>query len=193
MRYNSYAYDTINDINICEKIENFFESGGFMEIERKYEVKEIPARLEEYPYKKIEQGYLCSNPTIRIRKSNDDYYITYKSKQGLIEKQDVAIINQEVELPLSKEAYETLAKKIDGNMVYKTRYLIPLENNLLAELDIFEGVLEGLVFVEVEFSDEEQARNFQPPAWFGADLSKDRRYTNQYLSKLSSIKEFSQQ
>jgi CYTH domain-containing protein len=31
-------------------------------------------------------------------------------------------------------------------MVYKTRYLIPLEDGLTAELDIFEGVLTGLIY-----------------------------------------------
>ena len=56
-----------------------------MEIERKFLVKRenLPENLEQYPSKAIEQGYLCTEPVVRIRKSNDNYYLTYKSK-GLL-------------------------------------------------------------------------------------------------------------
>ena len=49
-----------------------------MEIERKYLVKTLPEHLEQYQSKKIAQGYLCTAPVVRIRRSNDDYYLTYK-------------------------------------------------------------------------------------------------------------------
>ncbi len=160
-----------------------------MEIERKYAVHKIPGELTSYPCKRIEQGYLCSNPTIRIRKSNEEYYLTYKSRSGNEMKEGSAIIRNEVELPLTEEAYLTLKTKTEGNMVYKTRYLIPLEDGLTAELDVFEGVLSGLVFAEVEFPDEKTADRFVPPAWLGQDLSGDDRYSNHYLSGLSSSDE----
>ncbi len=163
-----------------------------MEIERKYEIIHVPGNLEQYHRKKIEQGYLCHNPTIRIRKSNEDYYITYKSKTGREQRQGGAIIRNEVELPLSEEAYITLRSKTEGNMVYKTRYLIPLPGGLTAELDYFEGLLEGLVLAEVEFPDEKAADEFIPPDWLGKELSEDKRYSNYHLSKLSSCKELFQ-
>lgn len=163
-----------------------------MEIERKYKIKEIPGVLTDYKFKKIEQGYLCHKPTIRIRKSNEDYIMTYKSKFG-IEKQDEkgAIVNNEVELPLTEEAYLTLKAKTDGNLIYKTRYLIPLKDGLTAELDVFEQQLQGLVFTEVEFPDENSADNFIPPDWFGEELSFDKRYSNYNLSKLSGVSDLS--
>ncbi|MBH1940124.1 CYTH domain-containing protein [Mobilitalea sibirica] len=161
-----------------------------MEIERKYAIKNIPDNLELYKKKKIEQGYLCNNPILRIRKSNEEYILTYKSKQGLNSiKEGSAIINHEVELPLTKEAYEKLKNKTDANMIYKTRYLIPLSEDLTAELDIFEGLLSGLIFAEVEFPDEETSNKFIPPKWFDKELTSDRRFSNHYLSKLSSYKE----
>lgn len=161
-----------------------------MEIERKYLIHSLPGDLSQYQYKIIEQGYLCHNPTIRIRKSNEDYILTYKSKLGLEKrKKGSAIINQEVELPLTKEAYEELLPKTDANLVRKTRYLIPLENGLTAELDIFEGILRGLVFAEVEFPDEKTSDEFIPPEWFAKDVSSDKRFTNYNLSKLSGLDE----
>ncbi len=157
-----------------------------MEIERKYAIHTMPGEMDSFPSKKIEQGYLCHNPTIRIRKSNEDYYLTYKSGTGVKEKKGGALIRNEVELPLTEEAYLTLRTKTEGNMVYKTRYLIPLEDGLTAELDVFEGVLRGLVFAEVEFPDEQTADEFLPPEWLGKELSGDSRFSNYHLSKLSS-------
>lgn len=45
-----------------------------MEIERKFKVLELPKDLESYEKEEIEQGYLCIKPTVRIRKSNDNYF-----------------------------------------------------------------------------------------------------------------------
>jgi CYTH domain-containing protein len=161
-----------------------------MEIERKYRVNVLPEDLSQYKKKNIEQGYLCHNPTIRVRKSNVDYILTYKSKFGLAPVgENGPVLNNEVELPLTEEAYLTLRNKTDGNMVYKTRYLIPLGDNLVAELDLFEGILHGLIIVEVEFPDIESADQFNPPSWFGKDLSSDKRFTNYHLSKLSDLSE----
>lgn len=152
-----------------------------MEIERKFTIKALPENLLEYEKKEIEQGYLCSNPTVRIRKSNHNYMITYKSKKN---KKSSAIVNEEVELPLTKEAYLHLREKVDGHLITKTRYLIPLEDGLVIELDVFKGYLEGLCFAEVEFPSEEVADSFVPPNWFLDDVSKDKRYRNHYLSTI---------
>lgn len=159
-----------------------------MEIERKFKVKRLPEGLERYEKKKIEQGYLCSGPIVRIRRSNDNYILTYKSKKQNGE-DDAAIINEEVELPLTEQAYLHLKDKADNNMIEKTRYIIPLEKGLKAELDIFEGKLSGLYFVEVEFPDEETSKSFNPPDWFAEDVSFDKRYRNNYLSKVNSYDE----
>ena len=161
-----------------------------MEIERKYEINNLPGDLSEYQYKTIEQGYLCHNPTIRIRKSNEDYILTYKSKIGLEkQRENSALVNHEVELLLTEEAYQELKAKTDGNLIYKTRYLVPLNHELIAELDVFEGKLQGLIFVEVEFPDVKAANEFIPPAWFGKELSSDKRFSNYHLSKLTGIEE----
>ena len=50
------------------------------EIERKYLIHTIPFDLKEYAFHDIEQGYLCTEPVVRIRKQDDTYYLTYKSK-----------------------------------------------------------------------------------------------------------------
>ena len=146
-----------------------------MEIERKYLVETCPEDVETYPCRMIEQGYLSIEPVVRVRRDNDDYILTYKSK-GLM-------IREEYNLPLTKESYEHLITKIDGILIRKRRYLIPLENGLTAELDFFEGPLSPLVLVEVEFADEETANTFVPPTWFGEDVTYSTAYHNSTLSR----------
>lgn len=162
-----------------------------MEIEKKFKIKNLPEQYDTYPFQEIVQGYLCEDPVIRIRKSNDKFILTYKSKIGLEQKKDnVARINQEVEVPLTKQGYEHLKEKIDGNLIKKTRYLIPLDNKKIAELDIFKGKLNGLIFVEVEFDSEEEAKAFIPPVWFGEDVSFDKRYVNKNLIYIEDLSQF---
>ncbi len=153
-----------------------------MEIERKYLVARLPEGLDGCVALKIEQGYLNKRPTLRIRKSNDSYYFTYKGEpQKDMARTDVCV-HEELEAPLTKEAFEHLKEKCDDHIICKTRYLIPLENGLRAELDIFQGRLEGLRLVEVEFPDFESADSFVKPDWFGDDVSSDKKYTNANLS-----------
>ena len=53
-----------------------------MEIERKFliDLDKLPFCPEDYPCRHIEQGYLCTAPVVRIRRDNDHYFLTYKSK-----------------------------------------------------------------------------------------------------------------
>lgn len=161
-----------------------------MEIEKKFRVRRLPEHLEQYSKKEIEQGYLCTKPVVRIRKSNDRYILTYKSGPASEEiKRDVRVC-QEVEVPLTEEAYQHLRQKVDDYLISKTRYVIPLSSGHTGELDVFHGRLDGLYFIEVEFSDEEDARNFVPPEWFGENVSQDERYTNSYLSRCDNLDVF---
>ena len=162
-----------------------------MEIEKKFLLRELPGELEQYPVKVIEQGYLCSDPVVRIRQSNDKYILTYKAKleqqEGLA---DSVRVNQEVEVPLNRQGYEHLRQKVDGHLIRKRRYIIPLADGHKGELDVFEGVLSGLVFIEVEFANQEEAAAFQAPDWFGQNVSDDYRYSNSFLSTCQDLSVF---
>ena len=146
-----------------------------MEIERKYLVRKIPEDLDSYPCRRIEQGYLCTDPVIRIRRDNDRYELTFKSK-GLM-------VREERSLPLTAEAYQHLLGKIDGRLIRKRRYMIPLTETLTIELDLFDGDLSPLVLAEVEFPDTASAEGFSPPDWFGRDVTFSSEYHNSTLSQ----------
>ena len=146
-----------------------------MEIERKYLIDKLPENLTDYPCRHLEQGYLNTEPVVRIRKSDEKYELTYKSK-GLM-------VREEYNLPLTEEAYFHLREKVDGLLITKTRYLIPLHDHLTIELDVFENELSPLILAEVEFENEEEANSFNPPDWFGEDVTFSNRYHNSYLSQ----------
>lgn len=146
-----------------------------MEIERKFLVKYLPENMEKFEQKRISQGYICTNPVVRIRRSNDAYFLTYKSK-GLMAR-------EEYEMPLTAEAFEHMLPKIDGILIDKIRYMVPLDEKRVAELDIFQGTLAPLRLVEVEFESIEEANAFVPPAWFGDDVTNSGEYHNSNLSK----------
>ena len=47
-----------------------------MEIERKFTVRQLPEDLARYDSHLIEQGYLNTNPGVRVRREDDTYYLT---------------------------------------------------------------------------------------------------------------------
>ncbi len=112
---------------------------------------------------------------VRIRRQDDEYFLTYKSK-GLM-------IREEYNLPLTEEAYLHLRTKTDGRLISKRRYLIPYGPYTI-ELDHFSSPKEGLFLAEVEFADEKEALAFTPPDWFGEDVTASPMYHNSSLSKL---------
>ena len=152
-----------------------------MEIERKFLIdkENLPENLEQFPCRQIEQGYLCTAPVVRIRRQDEEYYLTYKSA-GLMAR-------EEYNLPLDREAYLHLKPKADGLVIAKTRYLMPEKDGLTIELDVFHEEYEGLLLAEVEFPSEEAANAYIPPAWFGEDVTYSSRYHNSTLSRGTGI------
>ena len=148
-----------------------------MEIERKFTIKELPD-LSNYSFHILEQGYLNTDPVIRVRKEDSSYYLTYKGK-GLL-------VREEYNLPLNEASYTHLISKADGIILRKKRYLIPHEKYTI-ELDLFMEPYPDLMIAEVEFSSEEEANEFIPPYWFDQDVTLDPFYHNSNLSKKAVV------
>lgn len=159
-----------------------------MEIERKFTIRKLPDDLDSYPYRHIEQCYLNASPVIRVRREDDEYYLTYKGS-GMMAR-------EEYNLPLSQEAYCHLRGKADGKIISKRRYLIPLlhpavcegfpkppaDYSLTIELDVFDPPFSPLVMAEVEFGSREAAEAFMPPEWFDEDVTYRQEYHNSYMA-----------
>ncbi len=148
-----------------------------MEIERKYLIDNVPLDLSQFKKKEIEQGYLNTAPVLRLRRTDDRYTLTYKGS-GLMAR-------EEYNLPFDKDGYERLIKSCVGNIITKTRYLIPYGAYTI-ELDVFHGVHDGLVLAEVEFPNIEECNSFVPPEWFGEDVTLTGTYQNSRLCMQSN-------
>ena len=103
-----------------------------MEIERKFLVAQLPDNLDNYNCRYIEQGYLSTKPVVRVRRDNDDYYLTYKGS-GMIAR-------EEYNLPLTKDSYEHLIKKaavLTNNMIANKIYLEAVPEDVNYEVVIY--------------------------------------------------------
>ena len=144
-----------------------------IEIERKFLVS-----AEKWnPSKKgsiLKQGYLAVDHerTVRIRVSEQSAFLTIKGKT-------VGIKRDEFEYEIPKNEGEELLKMCVNHIVEKTRYKEKI-GDLVWEIDVFEGVNNGLILAEVELKDENQG--VQIPEWVEKEVSDDSRFYNSHLS-----------
>jgi CYTH domain-containing protein len=147
------------------------------EIERKFVVADPPVEALESPAEEIDQGYLVSDgeTEIRLRRRAGRHYLTVKKGHGEV--------REETEVEITPDQFDRLWPHTDGWRVEKRRHLIPLGDGLTAEMDVYSGQLEGLVTVEVEFTSREASAAFDPPGWFGEEVTGDVRYSNQQMAR----------
>ena len=146
------------------------------EIERKFLVKELPDNLAESRCLVIEQGYLATESAgrqVRLRKSGSSTSLTFKVGRGSH--------REEREIKLSPKQFAVLWPGTAGRRLRKLRYEIPWRN-LLIEVDIYRGRHAGLVVAEVEFPDRASCRKFNPPSWFGREVTGEKSYSNVRLA-----------
>lgn len=156
-----------------------------MEIERKFLLKTIPFNLMNYDCSLIEQAYISTSPVIRARKKRNLSETPQKSSYILTIKSSGLLKREEYEILLTEDEYLSLLNKADGNIITKKRYVIPLENNLKLELDIFENAFDGLVMGEIEFPDEASANKYNPPEFFSREVTFDTHFHNSNMSSMS--------
>ena len=146
------------------------------EIERKFLVKELPKLPGLTSGTRVDQGYIAvgsDGTEVRLRRKGERFLQTVKRGSGLK--------RSEVEVELSRDQFDSLWPQTEGRRVTKDRYEIPHEGRLI-ELDVFHGVLEGLIIAEVEFDSVDDSAEFAPPKWFGEEVTEDEKYRNRSLA-----------
>ena len=145
-----------------------------MEIERKFLVDRLPEEVSACPGTPIQQAYLCREPVVRVRRQGERRVLTCKGT-GLLAR-------EEFEQELTETVYDRLLAKAEGGRLSKVRRRVPYGAYTI-EVDVFDPPLAPLVLAEVEFPSEDEALAFQPPAWFGREVTYDPAYTNASLSE----------
>ncbi|MDA7549181.1 MAG: adenylate cyclase [Bacteroidetes bacterium] len=144
------------------------------EIERKFLVAHQAWRESVNTIHVFKQGYLSydSERTVRVRATEVTGYLTIKGiTEGLTRDEF------EYEIPLADAL--ALLQLCERPAIEKKRYIVPNGAHDW-EVDVFEGVNEGLVVAEIELGSEDEA--FEKPSWLGNEVSGDRKYSNSALS-----------
>jgi adenylate cyclase len=143
------------------------------EIERKFLVKNDDWR-KLATGERFRQGYLSTTPerTVRVRVVGDQGSLTIK---GITK--GVSRVEYEYPIPFS-DAEHMLNELCERPLIEKLRHKIEIDN-LVWEIDEYEGENYGLVIAEVELDHEEQ--DFHLPDWIGQEVSDDARYFNANL------------
>jgi adenylate cyclase len=155
-----------------------YATGG-TERERKFLVRTLPANLSRHPHELIEQGYLAvakgdgDAAEVRVRRTDTRCVLTVKKGHGAS--------RSETEIPLSRRNALALWPLTKGRRVKKTRYKIPYRG-LNIELDVYRDKARGLAVAEVEFPSAAALRRFEPPLWFGAEVTGRRAFANSQLA-----------
>lgn len=139
------------------------------EIERRFLVH--PDRLPRLVRgKKIIQGYLSTDPIVRVRIRGKKSYLAIKF--GETAKRD----EFEFKIPVKdgKDLFEKCKVKIE-----KTRYYFRL-NGKIWEIDVFEGRNKGLIIAEIELSSLRS--KFKKPLWLSSEVTDNPRYLNVNLA-----------
>lgn len=112
--------------------------------------------------------------TTRLRKRNDAYVLTYKSRIS----SDTTL---ELEWDIEAEKAESLLACGPFPSIRKTRYVLAGIDGMMWEVDEFEGELAGLILAEVELpsSDKEVAL----PSWVGKEITGLASWSNHALAE----------
>lgn len=151
-----------------------------MEIERQFLVDIIPALPDTFD--SILQGYVSLFPEIRIRsvrplEGPEKFYLTVKRGEGLV--------RDEWETEISSREFSHLVECLEKGtwFIEKRRYRLLLSDGHVAEYHRHSGHLKGFDYVEVEFGSEEEAKAFEPPYWFGREVTEDPRFSYGKLAR----------
>lgn len=142
------------------------------EIERKWLVDATPDGLGA-PVR-IRQGYLTASdhdPEIRVRDKAGRHLLTVKGSP--------AMSRDEIEFDIAPADFDDLWSMTEGARIVKDRHEVDLGGGLTAEVDVLP---DGLVLVEVEFAHEDAALAFEPPAWFGEELTGRPEWSNRAIA-----------
>lgn len=141
-----------------------------IELEKTYLAKRIPLGLKKCKFKEIIDIYIPKSsfhPTLRIRKSGNNYVMTKKEPV----KEGDASHQIEQTIILTKVEFDEFTK-LEGKKVHKIRYYYEY-NGRTAEFDVFQGSLKGLVLVDFEFKTIKEKDSFKMPEFCLADVTKE--------------------
>ena len=140
-----------------------------VEIEHKFLVLSDGWRVNCVGSIRIVDGLVAATAgrKVRVRIADDQCYLTLKGARD-------GTVRDEFEYAIPREdADRLLASHCDNMILAKTRYLV-FEDGFTFEVDVYEGLLDGVVLAEVELSWPGQV--FPRPTWLGEEVTGRPEY-----------------
>ena len=166
--------DQVAGIEITEHPPAKPADAALVERERKYLLVDSPSFVDEGT--RLRQGYLAVDGSVSVRvraAEGKGRTLTIKSGAGAV--------RTELEWDMSHEEFEAAWDLTKGRRIHKVRHNIS-HNGHVIEVDVFLDELDGLVMAEVEFESDAALAQFEPPPWFGREVTNELRYTNASLA-----------
>ena len=140
-----------------------------LEIERKFLIANDRWETSIVRSIRIRDGLIASDKgnKARVRIANGLATIALKSRRR-------GSVRTEFEyaIPIA-DAEEMLRTMCEGNVLDKVRRLVSHASDTW-EVDVYEGLLDGIVLAEIELTDADQKLIL--PDWIGAEVTADPRY-----------------
>jgi len=157
------------------------------EIEKKWliDFEKVPYNIESLfgVVARVKQTYICFDPEIRVREYSEINGNVYGHEMTIkTNLSEDGLIRDEVNITIDQEQYDNLVKKQEGNTINKVRYQFYADGQIVA-IDVFEGDLKGLAYMEIEFANKEESDAFGNPDWVIKDVTDDIRYKNGHLAR----------
>lgn len=141
-----------------------------IELEFTYLAKSLPEDLRFSASKLITDIYYpekLEHPLLRLRQRGDVYEMTKKENAIGTD----SSYKLEHTIVLDRDEFEALAQA-PGRRVTKRRYFYEYQGHI-AEIDVFEGELKGLVEVDFEFANRDEQLAFKMPDFCLADVTQE--------------------
>lgn len=142
--------------------------------------------------KAYERKFLCKRLPIlsHIKPVIYERYFTYMGKDGQVRVQkrgekceiESCFGTYKKKILITQDAFYELTKNCN-KVITRENYLI--SDNI--KIKLYRGDYEGLVIVDVEFSDAEQFYNYIKPNWLGAEITSTELGKDGNIIKLSPM------
>jgi CYTH domain-containing protein len=150
-----------------------------IEWERRFLLDRFPGQAIVTRVRRIEDRYI-EGTTLRLRQqTDDDGQIVFKLTQKLRDKSAGARQGLITTMYLAATEFGALAK-LPAKVLTKSRHSVPPFG-----IDVFDGVLSGLILAEAEFHSAVEVAALALPSFIGPEVSDDPRFTGGRLVAVS--------
>ena len=143
--------------------------GFSVEIERKFLVASDAWKRRAAGHVRLRDGLVAETDgrKVRVRTYDRHATLTIKGRRDGLGREEF-----EYEIPY-EDALQLLEVHCSGRQIEKERFFVP-EGNLVWEVDIYGGVLEGIVIAEIELSTPDLELCL--PEWIGEEITGRDEY-----------------